>query len=56
MVSILSLREDLSFSHRRTQKNRTHRVQKDDGPSPVSRCPSPEGKGIGGGSPVVGEG
>ena len=42
MVSVLSLTEDLSFSHRKTQKNRTHRVQKDDGPSPF---PSPEGKG-----------
>ena len=31
-----------SFSHRRTQKNRTHRGQKDSGPSPG---PSPEGKG-----------
>ena len=31
-----------SISHRFTQKNRTHRVQKDDGPSPF---PSPEGKG-----------
>ena len=42
MVSTLSLKEYLSFSHRRTQMNRTHRVQKDDGPSPF---PSPEGKG-----------
>ena len=31
-----------SFSHRFTQKNRTHRGQKNSGPSP---CPSPEGKG-----------
>ena len=30
------------FFSQRTQRNRTHRVQKDDGPSPV---PSPEGKG-----------
>ena len=29
-------------SHRRTQMNRTHKGQKDDGPSPF---PSPEGKG-----------
>ena len=29
-------------SHRKTQKNRTHKGQKDDGPSPF---PSPEGKG-----------
>ena len=42
MVSILSLTEDPSFSHRRTQMNRTHRVHKDSGPSPF---PSPEGKG-----------
>ena len=31
-----------SISHRKAQMNRTHRVQKDDGPSPF---PSPEGKG-----------
>ena len=41
MVSTLSLKEDLSFSHRRTQNNRTHRVQKDDGPSPFPSWPLP---------------
>ena len=40
---MLSLTENLSFSHRRTQKNRTHKVQKDDGPSPF---PSPKGRGV----------
>ena len=34
--------EDYSFSHRCTQKNRTHKLIEDGGPSPF---PSPEGKG-----------
>ena len=47
--SVRSVREKLptasiqqSFSHRKSQKNRTHKGQKDSGPSPG---PSPEGKG-----------
>ena len=41
MLCVLIERVRIS-SHRKTQKNRTHKGQKDDGPSPF---PSPEGKG-----------
>ena len=43
MVSILLLREDLFFSHRRTQMNITHRVQRRSWPLPLP-LPKREGR------------
>ena len=51
MFSVLLIQRVRSISHRKTQKNRIHRGQKNSGPSPVPSwplplSPPPKGRGV----------